>query len=173
MIGRGKTAEVYEYGPDKVLKLFYEYTGEGLNEYELSVGQIVFDAGVPSPRVYEYLHTEGRNGFVLEKAGGNSMFEDLDSQPWKIAHYAKEMARLHAGIHKCTSDKLIPQHEAIKNKIAVSEGELGDEIEKIYSYLDKLPGGSSICHGDLHPKNLFSTPKGYIAIDWADVYCGN
>jgi aminoglycoside phosphotransferase (APT) family kinase protein len=46
-------------------------------------------------------------------------------------------------------------------------------MDRIFRYIDELPGGSAICHGDLHPKNLFNTQRGYIAIDWADVYCGN
>lgn len=45
--------------------------------------------------------------------------------------------------------------------------------KKIISYLDNLPDGNMICHGDLHPENiLVSKNKNYI-IDWSNTYSGN
>lgn len=173
MLGRGKTAEVYELGPDKVVKLFYQCTGESLNKYELDIGQAVYEAGVPSPEVYEEVQIMGRNGIIMERAAGNSMFTDIERRPWAIARYGKTMARLHAKIHSCRCEKLASQYDVIKSKIGVSAQVLGERAHVIVDYLSALPDGVSICHGDFHPKNIIGGSNGYMTIDWPEVYYGN
>lgn len=173
LVGRGKTAEVYELSKHKVLKLFFSYTGEGLKQYELEVGRTVYDAGAPAPKAYDHVQLMGRNGIIIEHAGEQSMFTRISSRPWAIAAYGRKMARLHARMHNCKTDKLVPQQEVFSSNINISAEALGEKAAQIISYMESLPAGLSICHGDLHPKNIFAMPRGYIAIDWADAYYGN
>jgi hypothetical protein len=173
LIGTGKTAEIFEIDPGRVLKLYYPHIGKTLNEYEYEVGQLIKNAGVPSPAVYEHVTIDDRDGLVLEHAGRESMFAAIMQQPWRIRYFARQKARLHAAIHQCHAGSLISQQRVAKNKIALSEELLGDKVHALYSHIAGLPGGTSICHGDFHPQNILKCVNGYLAIDWADVSCGH
>jgi aminoglycoside phosphotransferase (APT) family kinase protein len=83
------------------------------------------------------------------------------------------MARFHYKIHKYSSDRLPTQKERFTTKMRKSSKKLGDKKRRILDYMDSLPYGNSVCHGDLHFKNIIISDKGPVAIDWNSGYRGN
>lgn len=84
-LGAGKTAEVYEYGENKVIKLFHHHMAleNILQEYELS--QLINSLGIPSPSVDGLLNVSNKWGIIFEKIEGRSLTAQLLSGHLKIA----------------------------------------------------------------------------------------
>ena len=173
IIGKGMTAEVYEWGQDKVLKLYFDWYPEDWVKYEAQIGSLVHTAGVSSPAVYEMQEVDGRKGIIFQRITGRTLFELIESKPWKLVYFAREMARLHAKMHSCIADKLPSQKERIISAVKESSDLFGDNEKTIIDYLDSLPDGKSICHGDFHPDNIIANGKELVIIDWTNAYIGN
>ncbi|MCQ6561166.1 phosphotransferase family protein [Paenibacillus mendelii] len=177
LIGRGMTAEVYEWGRNRVIKLFYPSIPLDWVQYEVEISTIVSSAGIPAPAPFGIVETEGRHGIVYERIIGRTMLKQISSKPWRIAAYGRMLARLHGRMHRSDGiGKGLPeQSKRLAEAIRQSEDLLGGRAEAICAYMKKLPGGSSICHGDFHPDNilLHGPEESPAIIDWTDTYVGN
>lgn len=173
LVGKGMTAEVYKWENDKVLKLFSEKYDIDRVLREAEIGKAVHRAAAPAPAVYEIISVDGRYGIQFQRIFGSSMLTHIRAEPWKLYYFAQQLARLHYRIHQCTSDELPSQSDRLSFVIEKSSGRLGEKKKSIMEYLDSLPGGISICHGDLHFNNVIISDKGLVAVDWNGAYKGN
>ncbi|MEN6314688.1 MAG: aminoglycoside phosphotransferase family protein [Clostridiaceae bacterium] len=173
LIGRGMTAEVYEWGPDKVLKLYYHRIGEEWIKQEARIGMAVHEAGVPSPTVFEIIDLDGRKGVIFQKISGSTMLMHFITEPWNLNHYAKQLADLQFRIHQFSANNLPSQQEKYEFRIKCSAKILGDKEQLIIDYLKSLPDGNSVCHGDLHFNNIIISGNNPVPIDWTNAYQGN
>ena len=173
VIGRGMTAEVYEWGNDKVLKLFYYGVSNSFIKNEAEVGRIVHKAGASSPDIFDMIDIFGRKGIVFQRISGQSMLRHVEAQPLLNARFAQQMAELHLKIHKCSADKLPSQKDKLASAIKESCYILGSKSSRILKHLETLPEGTSLCHGDLHFDNIIVSGNDLVAIDWANAYKGN
>jgi uncharacterized protein (TIGR02172 family) len=173
LIGQGMTAEVYEWGRDKVLKLYFDRFSDEWVNYEAKIGKTVNEAGVPSPAVFEIIDIDGRKGVILQRISGKSVLKHIETEPWNTYYFAQRIASLHFKIHKCTTDGLLSQKERFEYTVKRSSEILGARGKRILDYVDKLPDGESICHGDLHFNNIIISEDKYIPIDWNGAYKGN
>ena len=173
LIGKGMTAEVYEWGQNKVLKLYHERFSREWIQYEANIGTAIHDAGVPSPAVYEIVEVDGRKGIVFQRIYGKSMLKHIQAEPWNICNYASQLARLQFSIHQCTAGCLPTQTEKYSARIHGSSALLGDKEQKILNYIDGLPDGTSVCHGDFHFNNIIVSGNKLVPVDWTNAYQGN
>ncbi len=174
-IGKGNTAEVYEWGEDKVLKLFFPGYSDAACAREFAVTGYVSERLGIAPMAYEIVHEGDRTGAVYERIFGDTMGTLLLRHPRKIAFFARKMAACHALIHARApvalealrvKDKLA---KAIESAPALSDG----EKRAVLSYLNTLPKGDSICHFDFHPDNIMIAGERYYIIDWVDGCVGD
>lgn len=173
LLGKGMTAEVYKWGSSRVLKLFFDGYGDDRIQYEAKIGDIVHEAGVPSPCIFDIIEVNGRKGIVFQRIFGKTLSKHIEVKPWKICYYAKQMAGLHYKIHKYSADRLPSQKERLAIKIRHSSKILGDKGKRILEYMESLPNGNSICHGDIHFNNIIVSEKGLVAVDWNSACKGN
>lgn len=173
VIGKGRTAEVYEWGEGKVLKLYFDWYNEEWINFEKEIGYALAENGVPSPKVYGLIDEGSRKGIIYERVSGKSILKLLGIRPWKGRYYCRRMAQVHNEIHNFNVEKLPKQKPHIEHAIRQSEALLGDRTEKIIKYLYELPDGSSVCHGDFHPDNIIIDGENSTVIDWTNSYCGN
>ena len=173
LIGKGMTAEVYEWGRDKVLKLYFDRFSDGWIKYEAKIGQTVNEAGVPSPEVFDIVDIDGRKGIIFQRIAGKSVLKHIETEPWNLYYFTQRIAGLHLKIHKCTADGIPSQKERFEFTINRSSELLGDKGKRILDYMKCLPDGESVCHGDLHFNNIVISDDKYIAIDWNSAYKGN
>ncbi len=172
IISAGKTAEVYDYAPGKVVKLYFPPFGKEAVDHEINQLRSAVEAGVPAPRALEYIEIAGRAGLILEKANGHSLITHLERTPWKVRQIGRIMAQTHARIHACTSISFPEQPTLFIDKISVADELSAGTKERLYTAVFALPAGSSVCHGDFHPGNmLYSAPHSRV-IDWGTAYCG-
>ncbi|HVF98907.1 MAG TPA: aminoglycoside phosphotransferase family protein [Chloroflexia bacterium] len=176
LIGQGRTAHVYAWGPRHVLKLYYDWWPPGNVEYEAKVGRAVHAAGVPCPAVGEIVQVDGRGGLVYERVDGPSMADLLLAEPHRLEELVLTFARLHAAMHRRAPGSGLPiqRERLLRHLDLASPTPLPIEWkEKVLSVLPGLPDDDLTCHGDLHPGNVLMSSRGPIAIDWENASLGS
>jgi uncharacterized protein (TIGR02172 family) len=174
LIGKGRTAEVYAWGTDRILKLYESRMADHLVEQEYNVTRAAKSAGLSVPATDQLIEIDGKHGIIFERLEGPSMLKSIASQPWKTFAFARQLAELHAQIHNCTVPPNLPlQRKQIENGIQVASDFPTAMKEKSLAYLAQLPDGNSFCHGDFHPDNIIMTSHGPIIIDWMTGTSGN
>lgn len=164
-IGSGRTAEIFEYGDGRVLKLYHAGMPEDQVEAEYQIGRFVCQSGVSSPIPFERVRYDDRHGIVYERVDGVTMLASLTQQPGGPAAEAERMAKLHSRIHGLSIPGLPSQKAHLGERIRHAPLLSGEEKEQIALYLRDLPDGDRLCHGDYHPDNIMLGEKEWI-IDW-------
>ncbi len=172
-IGIGRTAEVFDYKDNKVLKLFYSTVNEEDIEYEYLITKNISDMTNIVPKVYDVINVKDRMGIVYEKLNGEMLSDHLArnlKNARKIVHkFAQTQKRLNN-----ISIETFPNHtNKLKQKIMSSSLLCDPEKEVILKYL-KIINRDEICHGDYHPENVFvDQDHNFRVIDWANAFVSN
>ncbi|EIE00338.1 phosphotransferase family protein [Leptospira licerasiae] len=171
----GRSAEISEYGPNKILKLFFKEfpTSEVDTEYSNSV--IAFSAGATSMKCYEKIKIDDRHGLIFDRLEGISLTKLPDKRPLAIFSLSKILADLHLDLHNKQTKKLKDvRSEAIKVLSKEPLSFLSKEEKKIAKqFIENLPEGSSVLHLDFHPENVVVTKDSFVIIDWMTALKGD
>jgi len=173
MIARGRTAEIFLWKDNQVLKLFLDWCPAHWIEHEAQTTRAVHKAGLPVPAVEGMMEVEGRLGIVFERIDGPSMLGLLTSKPWKLFRRARTLAELHAGMHSREVPELPSQRRGLERDIQRAGALPTPTKEVVLKVLGQLPEGSAVCHGDFHPDNIIMSSRGPIIIDWMAAKQGN
>jgi aminoglycoside phosphotransferase (APT) family kinase protein len=166
-IGRGRTADIYAWGEDRILKLYKAFMSVQAVEQEFNVTRMAQAAGIPVPAADERIEVDGRPGILFERLSGSSMLQVLGAQPWKVVSMARQLAELHARIHRSILPAGLPtQRRQIERGIQAGASLPADIREAALARLAQLPEGQALCHGDFHPDNIMITARGPVIIDW-------
>lgn len=172
LIGQGRTAEIFEWKDNQVLKLFLEgFPAAGVKR-EAQVTEAVHKAGLPVPAVEGVVEVDGRVGIVFERVEGPTMLEDMMSQPWKLARYARMMAELQAEMHSREIAALPSLREDLEGVVG-SQARMPENVRHILEDALQLPDGNTVLHGDFHPENVIMSSRGPVIIDWSEAKRGN
>jgi len=170
-IAEGRTAEVRMYGDGKIIKLFHAGFPIDTVHYEYKMSRLVYESGIATAKPYELVEYEGKTGIVYGYLHSSStLLARMSAEPGSIDFYAEWMARLHAEMHSRTVDaarfsSIHSLHDALQHRIGESEGLTELEKDAVTRYLQQLPRGNSLCHGDYHPENVMIGEEANI-IDW-------
>ena len=173
MIARGRTAEIFAWKDNQVLKLFLDWCPAHWAEHEARVTQAVHEAGLPAPAVEGIVDVDGRPGIIFERVEGHSMLAELTAKPWKLVQFARTLAELQTALHSCKVPELPSLRRRLEEKIRAVALLPTKTKEAVLEVLAELPGGSAVCHGDLHPDQIIMSSRGPIIIDWPDASQGN
>jgi hypothetical protein len=171
-IGTGRTAEVYEWGDDRVLKLLRPSLPREWITCEAEKTAAAHAAGAPTPTVHESIEIEDRFGVVFGRAGPESMLVQIMASPWNVWWWGQELARVHAGVLECRSHGLPELKDVLREKIERADPLSRTQRIRAKDALRSLPDGSAVLHGDFHPDNVFLTPSGPVLIDWNEAAHG-
>ncbi|MGN7412488.1 phosphotransferase family protein [Paenibacillus sp. SAF-068] len=177
-IGQGRTAEIYAYSNEHIMKLYrIDFPLEAVqNEFRIS--ELAFRKGLPVPQAISLIeHTTPRAGIVFERLHGVTLLSLIIQQPQLLEQLAFKMADCHYRLHCERDDEgTLPSQKqilsgAIHNVRLLSEGDQA----RILSYLTTLPDQQQICHGDFHPDNVMLSEVGdqYWVIDWMTGMAGD
>jgi Ser/Thr protein kinase RdoA (MazF antagonist) len=168
-IAFGRTSEVYAWQEGQVLKLFYDWLElEGV-DYEARLARAIHASGLPVPAVGDIMRVNGHNGLVYQRVDGEPMEKRLSRKPWRVFHYARRAAELHAKMHTSTTQADIPsQRQKLANEIRHAEALSAQLRSKALTALETMPDGDRLSHGDFHPGNILMTAQGEMIIDWMD-----
>lgn len=173
LIGEGKTAEVYEWKNDRVLKLYRRGITRGIIENEFKSSKEIFKADIPAPRVFELIEYKNRFGIVSERAYGHTMVKSILFKPWNFLNEAKRLADMHKRIQKKIDANLPSQKNRLRKQIELTDLLAENTKTRIYEHLQSLPDGGMLCHGDFHPDNIIISRDTVMVIDWMDATIGN
>lgn len=179
-IAEGRTAELYPWGEDRVLKLYRDGCSARYVRREAEVSRFVHRAGLSAPAVYDsdrddgLFDVDGRLGILYEWIDGPTMLRDLGRRPWMLVMHSKALAALHAQIHSVSGDGLPDLRERIEWGIDAAAEWLSEDIRDVArSALARLPKASQVCHGDFHPDNVLLQEGGPVIIDWGPASSGH
>lgn len=174
-LARGRTADLYSWENNQVLKLFHSWFGLDKIQYEAEIARAIAASGVQAAAVGEIISFPGdRHGLVYEYVNGQSMFERMRQKPWQLFHLARCLATVHARMHERVPTAALPQqHRRLENKIRQAASLLAQIQSDVLAALVTMPAGDRVCHGDFHPGNLLLPAEGAVAIDWIDATVGN
>lgn len=173
-ISSGRTAEIYDWDQEHVLKLFYDWVGSESIENEAQIARVIHESGLPVPEVGELIHVNDRTGLIYERITGTSMFKMGQRKPWNIIRYIRRSAELHVEIHSHSISAGLPsQRQILERNIRQAVGLPPRLRIKALAALDAMPDGNQLCHGDFWAGNILISPRGEAIIDWNRASCGN
>ena len=173
-ISAGRTAEIYSWDQDQVIKLFYDWVELESIENEARISRAIYESGLPVPEVGELIHVNERVGLIYQRVHGDSMYKAAQRKPWNIPHYLKRFAELHVEIHsRRISIELPSQRQMLERSIQQAVGLPNRLRSKVLAALQDLPDGNQLCHGDFWAGNILMTPRGEVIIDWNRASYGN
>lgn len=177
-IAVGRTAEIYPYESERVLKLFFPTVPRTWIDKEVDTGRYIQDTQLPVPKVYERVKLKDREGIVYERIEGPSLLNELARKPWTVVQSARLLAKLHTQVHAvAASPNFEPQREWARGGLPETNKLSRNLKERVLCLLGSMPAGNQLCHGDFHPGNIIVTHRGPIIIDWMTaskgVACGD
>lgn len=172
-IARGRTAEIYAWGPGLVLKLFYDWFSPVSSAYEARISRIISTKTLPSPKMLEQVEIEKRVGLVFERVDGPSLLKIVNKQPLRLVELGRKLAEAHSDIHRENGEGLEPMRQRLEWMINHAEDLPADLREVALEKLAALPDGSALCHGDLHMDQVLLSANGLVVIDWNNATQGD
>lgn len=169
--GYNGLAFVSEAYPGKLLKLVHGTLSSAEKvEQEFYASRAAFEAGLPTPRVYEIVRNGQEHGYISEKIAGKKSIARLCADaPERIPEYAALMARyghqLHA--HPLSVSRYVPSLKSIlREAVAFAPFLTSAQRKRLESLVEDLADTDTALHGDFQPGNLIlSQDKPY----WIDL----
>lgn len=173
LIGQGRTAEVYEWERNKVVKLYRKEIDSNIIDNEYRTSREIFKMNIPTPEAFNLIRYDNRLGIIYERVYGCTMTKSLLKKPWTLTKGAKRLAEIHRLIQKKIDYGLPSQKDRLKKRIELTNLLRDDIKKKIYNYLDSLPDDNVLCHGDFHTDNVLISGGKVTVIDWMDATVGD
>lgn len=165
-IGEGRTAEVYEWSEDRVIKLFHDFVGSEEAEREHQMQRLLCQYLPFCALIYGREIVEGRNGLIYEKVRGIALTELLKSSPEKSVPLGTLLGRTHRKIHEVHLPGLPSLKEGTIHALFHIERLSKEWKENLLLLLKELPEGDTLCHMDFHPDNVYVEDERITVLDW-------
>ena len=172
MLGEGRTAEVFEFGEGRVIKLMLPGFSERALRREAEKTAAAVESGAPAPRVYGMEEADGRPGIVFGRADGTLMLDLILGAPHRARKWGRLLAQVHASVLGRETEDLPDVREFLASKISDANGLSANERKRAKNALVQLPGGRNLLHGDFHPLNVYLDGESATVIDWLDATRG-
>ena len=168
MIGKGNTADILDYGDNKICKLFVEGYPKNAVHKEINNAMIMNKFDLSIPACYGFIEMEGRFGIVYERVYGKTMLDQL-SETSNLDGIVTSLVDLHKKIRTNHTSEVMDYKMFLRQCI---EGKC-KESDEILKEIELLPDGDYLCHGDYHPGNVMVDEEWkFIIIDFMNVCHG-
>lgn len=172
-LASGRTADIYDSAPGRVVKLFRAGYPWARAKQEAIITSLAREAGAPAPRVFGMTEWNGRYGIELERIVGPRIIEVVFAEPARVVELARWMARTHTAVHRLHPTAEFPSLVArLRSRIARAPGICDAARADLLRRLTKARVERSLCHGDFHPANLVVDSDTIRVIDWCDASSG-
>lgn len=172
LIGKGNTAEVFDIGNKKVVKLFK--TGYPIDSVhkEFKNSRLINNIDHCIIKSYQMIKCNGRYGIIYDKIEGTSMLDLLISTQ-AIEKYAKTLAALHKKILSYKKVSAVSIKSIFKKNIERTDKLSSKSKIELIKILRELPEDNCLCHGDFHFGNVMENKDKYYIIDYMNVCKGH
>jgi aminoglycoside phosphotransferase (APT) family kinase protein len=173
LLARGRTAEVYAWQDNQVLKLFYAWCPQHLVQHEAEIGRAVATMALPTPKLIDVLEIGGRQGILYERVEGPSMLRQLNARPWLLFRLGRQLAELQTEIHTQKGTGFPLLRSSLRASMQQMESLPPSLKSGVLRLAETLPDGDALCHLDFHPDQVLMTAKGPVIIDWLTAHQGH
>lgn len=176
VIGKGAVGTIYRYDEETVLKVYRPETPMEELEKERERSQIAFVNGIPTAISYDIVRVGDGYGLLYELVPSGSLGSCINRDPEHAEDYAVKFAEVLKQVHELdTGAMALPDvtegyRRAAKNMSRyLTEEEYGIALR----WIDAMPKGKTVLHGDFHPKNIMVQNGEPLLIDMGDICCGH
>lgn len=173
LIGQGRTAEIFEWGGEHILKLYREFMPESACRQEFEWASRVNERAKVAPEPIEMIHIDDRCGAVYERLYGETMLSLLLKNKLSLNKYARMLAKYHTDLHRIKDIEGITAKDKLSEEIRRASAISPEEKSKVLDVLKELPEGKSICHFDFHPDNIMLADGRCRVMDWMTACIGD
>lgn len=121
---------------------------------------------------------------IMPRIAGGTVFDRMMSRPWQIRRLLRQMAALHARLHRLPIENCpLPQEGTfIERQLDNVRRRVRDNgfssLEEPLAWIEAnahhvLPEESAFVHNDFHPLNILLDGDAPIVIDWTDAEIGD
>lgn len=172
VVARGSSARILAVGPDHVLKVFGEGAADSMIEREAAASRLAQQQGLPTAGALDLIDYEGARGILFPRIAGVAMQVALQSRPYHSPSLLRQWVRLCADMHAVRPNHLRSYKELCKTDLAF--GPLPQPAkDAAIAYLEGLPDGDRLLHGDLHVGNFILSDGDIFIVDWSKAAIGN
>ena len=174
LIARGNTSDVFSWSSTTVIKVLRPDMPPHWAPHEAEITRLVREAGFPVPAVEDIVTVDGRPGIVFERVDGTSMWEHMRDAPHDLERLTSALIDLQCDLHSSLAPVGLPDlRTRLIDNVGRAEALTDEDRQAAAHLVGSLPGGTSLCHGDMHPRNILMSKRGMVLIDWFDASAGN
>ena len=161
MVGGGFNGEAFvsTAHPGLMLKIIRTDMGSAQKvEQEFYAAQTAYQAGLPTPKVYEIVRDGKDHGYLCQIIEGKKSFSRLCADaPDRIPEYATLMAEYGNALHNmpiAPNEYVIPMKTLLKQALQSSALVTDEQRERLLALVDAMPETRNCLHGDFQPGNI-------------------
>lgn len=171
-IARGASAELFDLGGGQVIKLFRDSVSEEMIAREADASVHAEANGLPTAAAIERRTCDKQRGIVYPRLEGGTLMDWIRRNPMRAGWVLDRMGKIHSAMHKVGGGDLRSLKQVLATDIAYGPSPAPLQRAAI-AYLDTLPDGDALTHGDFHLGNVMMTPEGMMVIDWSKAAAGH
>ena len=174
LIAEGREAQIYEWEPGRVLRLFRDARHPAGIAHERAAMEAVRAVVPLVPEVFGVTEVMGRPGIIMERIDGPDLLTLISKKPWTVWRCGRITGEVHAQLHSVVAPRSIPPlRERVERFRGGSDRVPAHIADWALRQFDEMPDGDKLLHGDFHPANVLLPPSGPMVIDWPNVTRGN
>lgn len=161
LVGGGFNGEAFVSSahPGLMLKIIRTDMGSAQKvEQEFYAAQTAYQAGLPTPKVYEIVRDGKDHGYLCQIIEGKKSFSRLCADdPDRIPEYATLMAEYGKALHNMPivpNEYVIPMKTLLKQALQSSALVTDEQRERLQALVDAMPETRNCLHGDFQPGNI-------------------
>lgn len=171
-MARGASAELYDLGDGRVLKLFRDTVSDDMIAREIAASVHAGSCGLLTAAALGRDDWEGRRGVLYPRLEGGTLMDWIRRNPMKAGQALDGMAAIQIAMHAKEGGALRALKDVLATDIAYGPAPVAVQQAAI-AFLQALPDGAALTHGDFHLGNVMMTPQGMAVIDWSKAAVGH
>ena len=169
----GRSAEVYAWGDDHVLKLFQPGFPSEYIALELENTRSARALGLPTCSDTGHVEWHQRSGIVFKRVDGPTVYELIQTVGADRAALGRQFFDIQQSIHLCNFFELLPIQAKLAERIRLDKGLPKTLRAEAIDKLLRAPLLDTVCHGDFHLMDVIMAAIGPVVIDWMDMSRGD
>lgn len=171
-LAKGASSELFGAGDRQVLKLFHDSVSEEMIAREMAASVHAGACGVPTAAAIARDDRGGRRGIRYPRLDGVTLAEWIRQNPMRAGRLIDAMAAIQAAIHAKPGGALRTLKSVLSTDISYGPSPGHVQVAAL-AYLESLPDGDLLTHGDFHLDNIMVTSSGMKVIDWSKAASGH
>lgn len=173
-IARGRSAEVFADGDDRVVKLAFPGVDAAEVAQEVAASRLAYELGITPVRCHGDVEVDGRHGIVFDRIEGVPLTAVAERNILRLPQVGSTLATEHLFVHRARTDRLPDVRElaVVQLDTPALSALTPAERDAVARRIRALPAGDAVLHLDFHPQNVFVLAERNVVIDWQTAVAG-